>query len=87
MARIFSINFYHEGITETAMVTVRQDSVVTEYEINIPNTDIANQLPVNVMVSNNRHKVYFLNAREDEYTDLMRQLVKAVHEHLQSLAV
>ena len=87
MARIFSINFNHDGITETAMVTVRQDSVITEYEVNIPNAEIAVQLPMNVMVSHNRHGLYFLNTKKEEYTDLMHELVKVVQEHLESLAV
>lgn len=87
MARIFSINFIHNGSPETAIVTVREENSLTEYEISISNQAIADQLPSNTIIASKRSGFHFLKTSEQKNTILMNDLLKAVQEHIQSLAV
>jgi hypothetical protein len=87
MARIFSIQFDHEGIMHTAMVSVRTTPFFTEYSINMLDDALMQQLPGNKIVSTNPNQFTFLNTPVNDQTPLMESIIHAVSSHLQTTTV
>ena len=84
MARIFSINFIHDGEEHTAMVTVRTTPFFTEYSLMIDEI-LSKQLPGTKIISTTSDALVFANATFDETTPLMTELINAVRLHIQML--
>jgi len=82
MARIFSINFFHDGYPHTAMVSVRITPFYTEYNIGMLPDDIAQELPGNKIIATGQNQLVFANATLDHSTELMQNIVRAVADHL-----
>jgi len=86
MARIFSINFLHEGLPQSGMVTVRNTPFFVEYTISMLEDEVAGQLPGTKILSSSASEFVFANATHDEPTELMRNIILAVSQHSHSLA-
>ena len=82
MARIFSINFTHDGYEHTAMVTVRTTPFFTEYSLMMEEV-LSEQLPGTKIISTPSNALVFANATFDETTPLMTELIHAVRLHIQ----
>lgn len=86
MARIFSIQFYYGGEAYNAMVSVRTTPFFTEYSINMLDENIADLLPNNKIVSTAKdHFVFSDSARQNEPA-LMKEIIKAVAGHMQTIS-
>ena len=87
MARIFTINFTYESMPLTAMIAVRQTPFFTEYTISMLPEKVMQQLPGNKIISTGSNQLIFANATLDESNELMREVIRAVAEHLQTTPV
>jgi hypothetical protein len=87
MARIFSINFFHDGYPLTAMVSVRVTPFYTEYSIGMLPDEIAQELPGNKIIATGQNQLIFANATLDHSTELMQNILIAVADHLQTTKV
>jgi len=87
MARIFSIHFQYKGLPQSAMVSVRNTPFYTEYTISMLPDEVISALPGNKLISTGQNHLIFANATLDESTELMRDIIKAVEDHLQTTIV
>lgn len=87
MARIFTINFTYESTPQTAMIAVRQTPFFMEYTISMLPSDIMLQLPGNKIISTGPNQLIFANATQEDSTELMHEILRAVSEHLQITTV
>ena len=87
MARIFSIHFDHEGMTHTAMVSVRTTPFYTEYSISMLDEELLQQLPGHKIVSTTPNQLTFLNTKAEDQSPLMVTILSAVSHHLQTSTV
>jgi hypothetical protein len=85
MARIFSIQFMHEGTLQNAMVNVRTTPFFTEYSIAMLDEGIADQLPNNKIISTSKDHFVFSDSTSENSPELMDEIIKAVAEHAQTL--
>jgi hypothetical protein len=85
MARIFSINFMHEGVAHNAMISVRTTPFFTEYTINMLDESIAEQLPNNKIISTSKDSFVFSDSTSENSPALMEEIVQAVSSHMQTL--
>jgi hypothetical protein len=85
MARIFSINFMHEGITYNAMVSVRTTPFFTEYIINMLDEEIKELLPNNKIISTSKDHFVFSDSTRENSPELMEQIIQAVSHHMQTM--
>lgn len=79
MARVFTINFAHEGQDRSAMIAVRPTPFLTEYNISLFDEDLAHDLHSTTIVFSHDHYRYQDCLGE---TDLMKAILAAVMEHL-----
>jgi hypothetical protein len=86
MARIFSIHFLHEGLTQTGMVAVRKTPFFIEYTISMLDEEIVALLPGSKILSYSSNHFVFANATLDHSTELMRNIINAISQHAHSLA-
>ncbi len=86
MARIFSIQFLHEDIPQTAMVSVRSTPFFIEYKISMMNEEVLKMLPGNTIISSSPNQFVFANAAFDESTELMQDIIRAISNHSHTLA-
>jgi hypothetical protein len=85
MARIFSIDFIHEGNLCHAMVTVRSTPFFTEYSVQISDEDVAAQLPNNKIVSSLKDSYVFSDSTSRNSAALMDELIHAIAGHIRTL--
>lgn len=85
MARIFTIDFMHEGSLCHAMVTVRTTPFYTEYSVQISDEAVAAQLPNNKIISAYRDNYMFSDSTSRNSTALMDELIHAISEHIKTL--
>lgn len=85
MARIFSIDFTHNGMTCHAMVTVRNTPFFTEYCIRISDEDVAALLPNNKIISVHKNRYEFSDSAVRNTPSLMTELIHAVSDHISTL--
>jgi hypothetical protein len=84
MARIFSIDFFLEGNTHHAMISVRTTPFHTEYTVSMLEPKLAAQLLSDRIVSSAPGQFNFQNVPLNNYTRLMHELVRAVSDHAYS---
>lgn len=85
MARIFSIDFMHEGNLCHAMVTVRDTPFYTEYSVQISDEEVAAQLPNNKIVSSYQDNYIFSDSTSQNSSALMEELIHAIAGHIRTL--
>jgi hypothetical protein len=85
MARIFSIQFTYESVQHHAMVAVRTTPFFSEYSVSMLDEAIASHLPNNKIISTSRNSFVFCDSAKENAPELMRQILQAVAEHLQSI--
>ena len=85
MARIFSIDFAHNGMTCHAMVTVRNTPFFTEYSIQISDEDVAALLPNNKIISVHKNSYEFSDSVARNAPSLMTELIHAISDHVRTL--
>ena len=85
MARIFSIQFTYEGAQQHAMVAVRTTPFFTEYSVSMLDEAIANHLPNHKIISTSKNSFVFSDSAKENAPELMRQILQAVAEHLQTI--
>jgi len=84
MARIFSIEFPYNDAVYHAMITVRQTAFHTEYKISLQDQQLTRFLLSDKIVSPSPGDFIFANFSVAEYTDLMKQILSAVANHVHS---
>ncbi|MFN2458289.1 MAG: hypothetical protein ABR502_08830 [Chitinophagaceae bacterium] len=87
MARIFSINFPHQGEMQNALISVRNNHSYTEYKIEMIRDELLKLLPDNKIISMSSKHFVFPNATTALSENLMTEIIKAVAYHVQSLQV
>ncbi len=87
MARIFSINFPHQGEMQNALISVRNNHSYTEYNIEMIHDELLKLLPDNKIISTSSKHFVFPNATTAHSENLMNEIIKAVANHVQSLHV
>lgn len=85
MARIFSIQFFYDGILQNAMITVRETPFHSEYKISMLDNDLMLQLLSDKIISTSKSNFAFANVLVQNYNDLMREIIKAISLHVHSL--
>ena len=85
MARIFSIDFTHQGMRCHAMVTVRDTAFFTEYSIQISDEDVASLLPNNKIISVHKNSFEFSDSTSRNAPSLMNELIHAISDHIRTL--
>lgn len=85
MARIFSIDFMHEGNQCHAMVAVRETPFFTEYSVQISEEEVAAQLPNNKIVSAYKGNLIFSDSTAQNSSALMDELLHAILGHIRAL--
>ena len=81
MARIFSIDFFLEGSTHHAMVSVRTTPFHTEYTISMLEPELITHLLSDRIVSSAPGQFVFMNVPLSSYTRLMHELIRAVSDY------
>ena len=82
MARIFTVSFMHRGMTHNAMVAVRTTPFFTEYTISIFDDLLATLLPNNKVISTSENSFTFSDSTDANDGQLMKDVLKAVAEHV-----
>jgi hypothetical protein len=85
MARIFSIQFFYKDALQNAMISVRQTPFHTEYRITMVDGDLLNELPADKIISTTQGHFVFANTLIQNYTQLMKEIIKAISGHIHSL--
>lgn len=86
MARIFNIYFTYQDITYSAIVSVRQTAFFTEYTLKNLDDSLSEQLPGDKIISRAKEDFIFQNAPLTS-TDLMKEIIRAVSSHLDTIKV
>lgn len=87
MARIFSINFLHQNELQSAIVSVRTTPFFTEYTINPMNEEVIEELPSTKIISAGPGQFSFSGVSKDGTTPLMKDIIRAIAQHLQPATV
>ena len=84
MARIFSIQFYHDDCLQHALVSVHEKSLCIEYKITLLDQDILGYLPGNKIIYTATGQFIFsdVEANPEMYTDLMKEIIDAIAKHM-----
>jgi hypothetical protein len=85
MARIFTIRFTYENNLHNAMVFVKETPFFTEYKLNMLEFDLLKLLPSDRIISSTPDHFSFSNSATTEYSDLMKEIIKAISEHIHSV--
>jgi hypothetical protein len=83
MARIFNIYFNHDGAQHNAVVTVRTTPFLTEYILSGLHDVLLDRLPGNKILSTGSDHYVFQHANQSHSASLMKEIIRAVAEHLQ----
>ena len=84
MARIFNIYFTHDDRMHNAVVSVRNTPFFTEFTLNNFSEDLLELLPGNKILSKGPDHFIFQNASAENSSKLMKEIIRAVSEHLQA---
>ena len=84
MARIFNIYFTHDDQMHNAVVSVRNTPFFTEYTLTNFSEDLLKLLPGNKILSKAPDHFIFQNASDENSSKLMKEIIRAVAEHLQA---
>ena len=85
MARIFSIQFLHKDILQNAMVSVRETPFHKEYRITMLDDNIADLLPSDKIISPAPGTFFFANTLLKDYSELMKDIIRAISMHIHSI--
>jgi hypothetical protein len=85
MARIFTIRFTYENNLHNAMVFVKETPFFTEYKLNMLEFDLLKLLPSDKIISSTPDHFTFSNSAGFEYSDLMKEIIRAISEHIHSV--
>ncbi|MCU7550367.1 hypothetical protein OCK74_14695 [Chitinophagaceae bacterium LB-8] len=85
MARIFTIRFTYEDHPHHAMVFVKETPFFTEYQLNMLEFDLLKLLPSDKIISSTPDHFTFSNSVDFENSDLMKEIIKAISEHIHSV--
>jgi hypothetical protein len=85
MARIFSIEFTYKDTVHHGMITVRDTPFHKEYKISLQEEILHDLLPSDKIISPEPDKFIFANTSPQTYSDLMKQILAAVAEHVHLL--
>jgi hypothetical protein len=85
MARIFTIRFTYEDNFHHAMVFVKETPFFTEYKLNMLEYDLLKLLPSDKVISSTTDHFTFWNYDGQEYSDLMKEIIRAISEHIHSV--
>ncbi len=85
MARIFSIQFFYRGSLHNAMISVRETPFHTEYKIAMPDDLLKSELSSDKVVSTAQGHFVFANVLLQNYSGLMKEIIKAISGHVLSL--
>jgi hypothetical protein len=83
MARIFSIQFQHQGFLHNAMVSMRTTPFFVEYTVSMLDEGIAGQLPNNKIISTSKSSFVFSDSTEANSPQLMQGIIHAIACHVQ----
>jgi hypothetical protein len=83
MARIFNIYFNYNELSYNAVVSVRSTPFFTEYTLSNFDENLLQLLPGNKILSTGSDHFVFQNANQEHSMDLMKEIIRAVSEHLQ----
>ncbi len=86
MARLFSINFYYNGTSHNALVTVRTTPYFTQYELSMLDEEVLNQLPDNRILSTSPEHFIFASDSSNASKDLMNEMIRSIADHVQTTA-
>ena len=86
MARLFTISFVYNEVSYNTLVTVKTTPYYKEYTLNNLATDLLKQLPGNKIISPTSTRFFFPEAGPQHSEKLMTEIIKAVTEHLQTVA-
>ncbi|MDB5195655.1 MAG: hypothetical protein JWP88_25 [Flaviaesturariibacter sp.] len=84
MPRIFSINFAYKGVERNAMIAVRPTPFATEYTITMLHDELLEELPSKKILSTTTGQFAFVEHSLEEPTDLMKAMIGALAEHVQT---
>jgi len=85
MARIFSIQFYYKELLHNAMISVRETPFFTEYKVSLLNDAFKNELSSDKIISTAQGHFAFANVLLQNYSGLMKEIIKAISYHIHSL--
>jgi hypothetical protein len=83
MARIFSIQFQHQGLLQNAMVSMRTTPFFVEYTVSMLDEGIAGQLPNNKIISTSKDSYVFSDSTEANSPQLMQGIIQAIACYVQ----
>jgi hypothetical protein len=83
MARIFNIYFNYNELPYNAVVSVRTTPFLTEYILSNFDEDLIELLPSTKILSTGSEHFVFQNASQHHSMELMKEIIRAVAEHLQ----
>ena len=84
MARIFSIEFPFNNASEHAMIAVRTTAFYTEYKIALQSPELTELLLSDKIISVQPGVFLYANVSEEEYNEMMKQILGAVAGHVHS---
>ena len=85
MARVFNIYFSYDNAMYNAIVSVRSTAFFTEYTLTNYNESLEQLLPSNKIISKSPNHFIFQNATSEYSEILMKAIIDAVTEHLQTM--
>lgn len=83
MARIFNIYFNYNNRSYNAVVSVKTTPFLTEYILSNFDEDLLELLPSNKILSTGADHFVFQNATQNYSMELMKEIIRAVAEHLE----
>ncbi|HEX2609143.1 MAG TPA: hypothetical protein VHK91_17300 [Flavisolibacter sp.] len=87
MARIFNIYFNYDNADFHAVVSVRTTSFFTEYTLNNLDDRLLEQLPGTKILSTGAGEFNFQHVSPVHNNALMKEVIRAVAEHLKTTIV
>ena len=85
MARIFSIQFFYNSALQNAMIAVRETPFHTEYKLTMLDDNLMDLLPSDKIISPAPGSFFFANTLIKDYTDLMKDIINAISNHIHSV--
>jgi hypothetical protein len=85
MARIFTIRFTYDDVLHNAIVFVKETPFFIEYKLNMLDVNLLKLLPSDKIISSTQDHYKFANTQEDEDSELMKEIIKAISEHIHSV--
>lgn len=85
MARIFSIQFSHDGTPQHAMVSMRDTPFFTEFAVSMLDDAIAAQLPNNKIISTEKGHFAFSDSTDENSPVLMNEIIQAIAAYVHAV--